>query len=347
MTTQRIGAAEARPLEILGITEAEERAYRWLLNHPRATTSDAAQALALSPSRAQRLLDGIEAKGLMTHTPERPRRYIPASPDIALNALMFRRQESLQRAAGAIQELQEQTATHKQGEREQLVELITSREAERQIYHQIHRMARHEIVTLMRPPALISQFDVPSEQDQCHQREAQTRGVRFRSIVDPDWLSLPGAVQRTKEDMKAGEDVHVLSYLPFKMLISDHRIALIPLSPGQPTSPTLLVRTSALLDALYTLFEIFWERATPISFTRASTLKTSESDTRLSEAVEDLLSLMAAGLNDKKIASELGISLRTLYRRVAEMMKDLDARTRFQFGWLAALRLSGVVNKTA
>ncbi|MGH9772621.1 MAG: helix-turn-helix domain-containing protein [Candidatus Acidiferrales bacterium] len=346
MTAQRVGAAETRPLDILGISEVEESAYRWLLAHSGATVPEIAQALALTIGKTQRLLDAIGVKGLVTHTPERPRRYIPVSPDISMEALILQHQNYLQRARRTVQELRDQAAEAEQSDKaEHMVELITSREVETQIYHQIHRMCQHEIIALMRPPVLISRFDIPPEEDQLHQREAHARGVRYRSITDPDWLSLPGAVQRTQEDIKSGEDVRILSNLPFKMLISDQRIALIPLSPSQPTSPTLLVRSSALLDALCTLFELFWERATPISFTRAGALERSEPDTQLSAGTEDLLLLMAAGLNDKKIAYELGLSLRTLYRRIAELMKSLDARTRFQFGWLAALRLSGVKNK--
>jgi DNA-binding NarL/FixJ family response regulator len=45
---------------------------------------------------------------------------------------------------------------------------------------------------------------------------------------------------------------------------------------------------------------------------------------------------MAAGLNDKKIAHELGISGSTLKRRVSETMKAFNARTRFQLGRLTA-----------
>jgi DNA-binding NarL/FixJ family response regulator len=49
-----------------------------------------------------------------------------------------------------------------------------------------------------------------------------------------------------------------------------------------------------------------------------------------------LISLLAAGLNDKAIAYELGISASTLTRRITEIMHRLDAETRFQLGWLAA-----------
>ena len=57
----------------------------------------------------------------------------------------------------------------------------------------------------------------------------------------------------------------------------------------------------------------------------------------LPEAAAKLIPLLAAGLNDKAIAHELDVSSATLNRRLAELMKALDTRTRFQMGWRAAL----------
>lgn len=339
MAESRRAGGEERPLDILGIGEDEERVYRCLLERRGATAAETAHALKLSPARTQRLLDAIEAKGLVTHTPERPRRYLPAAPDIAIGALILRRQESLQRARGAVRELQEHAAALSRVEPEQMVELITSIESERHVFEQIRRTAQHEVLTLIRPPLRISRLDAASELAQRDQREAQARGVRYRSIVDSAFLTLPGAVARTRSDMEAGELVRVFPELPFKMMLSDRKIAIIPLNLKESHSASLLVRSSALLDALYALFEILWDRAAPISVSATGEVRTGDVETGLPEGTRELLTLMAAGLNDKAIAFDLGISASTLNRRVAEMMKALSARTRFQLGWLAALRL--------
>jgi DNA-binding NarL/FixJ family response regulator len=60
-------------------------------------------------------------------------------------------------------------------------------------------------------------------------------------------------------------------------------------------------------------------------------------DERLSDAANDVIPLLAAGLNDKAIAHEAGMSATTLNRRIAELMKSFGTRTRFQLGWRAAL----------
>ncbi|HEX5314605.1 MAG TPA: helix-turn-helix domain-containing protein [Gammaproteobacteria bacterium] len=339
MTTPRSAAAGKRPLDILGINETEEQLYRTLIARPGASVPELARGLMLAPGRIQRLLEALEAKGLATHTPERPRRYLPASPDIAMEALVLRRQEDLQRARGVIRELQEQSAaTRRGGEQEQMVELVTSEEAERHIVEQMSRSARNEMVALVRPPMLISRLDVEPDQDSYTQREAERRGVRSRSIVDSAFLALPGAVARVQSDMRAGEDVRVISWLPFKMVATDRRLALIPLDLEQSASPVLLVRSPALLEALYVLFEILWERSSPIALADRASAQTDAMTPPLPPGAQELLSLMAAGLNDKKIASELRISASTLNRRIGEIMKLLDARSRFQTGWLAALR---------
>ena len=95
------------------------------------------------------------------------------------------------------------------------------------------------------------------------------------------------------------------------------------------------MRSSALLDALYAMFELLWNKAAPITFTQTGALRTGEPASRVPADAERLLPLLATGLNDKAIAHELGISASTLNRRIAELMKAVDARSRFQLGWLA------------
>lgn len=65
-------------------------------------------------------------------------------------------------------------------------------------------------------------------------------------------------------------------------------------------------------------------------------------DTHTSSALpaEDahLLALMAQGLKDEVVARRLGLSLRTVRRRIAHLMAELDATTRFQAGIEAVRR---------
>jgi sugar-specific transcriptional regulator TrmB len=327
MNTTRVGMGSPRPLEALGIDEMEERAYRYLLANRAATAEDVAVELGLTPRKAKRLLDDIEAKGLASHSPERPPRYIAASPELAVEALASQRQADIERARSAIPQLKEQASSVDRGG-EQVVELITNRAALGQIVLQLRQTVQNEVILFQRAPVLLPQQEYQSE---------KLHGVRVRSISDAGLLALPGALERVRQDMAAGEDARVFPSLPVKLFVADRRIGLIPLNADDPTSPMLLVRSSSLLDALCALFELMWEQSTPIVFSKSGELVEGERVARLSETAERMIPLLAAGLNDKGIAHEAGISATTLNRRVAELMKCFGTRTRFQLGWRAAL----------
>ena len=322
-------APRGRPLETLGISEIEERVYEALLDRSGATSAELERDLALPARKLERVIEQLEQKGLATRTTGQPRRFIPASPDIAVEALVLRRQDELHRARAEIQRLQERAAEGA-GDRRQMIELITTHEAERHVFEQMQHAAKHELIFLERPPILIAGPEQPNETEM----KALARGVRYRSIADKAFLELPGVATRIRADMAAGEEVRVVSQLPFKMVMADRSIALIPLNLERPGSPTLLVRSSALLDAFYAMFELLWSQAAPIAFTRSGELRTGELASRLPEETEQLVPLLAAGLNDKAIAHDLGISASTLNRRISELMKAVDARSRFQLGWL-------------
>jgi sugar-specific transcriptional regulator TrmB/DNA-binding CsgD family transcriptional regulator len=323
-------AVTERPLESLGIGAAEESAYVALLDHPEATLAELSSVLAWPARKVQRLLEALQGMGLVTVAAGEPRRFVAASPDIAIEAILSRREGELRRARAEMQRLQ-QRATEGAGKRLQMIELVTTPEAERHVFEQIQHTARHELIFLARPPILIAGPEQPSET----QVDAIARGVRYRSIADHAFLAIPGVVGRIRADMQVGEEVRVVSALPLKMVMADRNVALIPLNLESPNSPSLLVRSSALLDALYSMFELLWERAAPIAVTPEG-IETGEAGTRLSREADDLIPLLAAGLNDKAIAYELGISASTLTRRITDIMHRLDAQTRFQLGWMAA-----------
>jgi sugar-specific transcriptional regulator TrmB/DNA-binding CsgD family transcriptional regulator len=322
---------------MLGIPVLEEEAYLCLLDHPRATTAEIAGAMNVSPRKAQELLDAIEAKGLATHMPERPRRYVLAAPDIAMESLVLQREKDLQRIRGVIKQLQERAAARAHTVANPIVELITHREAERQVFNQMQASAQQEVIFLVRPPILISRREAQPARDESV--AARARGVRYRGIVDAEYLALPGAVEHVRDDIGKGDEVRTVAKLPFKMVLVDRRVALIPLDLESSSSEVLLARSSALLDALHALFETLWSGALPLSELRGSGARNGlPGESVLPEGAEELLELMAAGLNDKAIAHELRLSIRTLNRRIAELAKALNVRTRFQIGWLAARR---------
>jgi DNA-binding NarL/FixJ family response regulator len=82
----------------------------------------------------------------------------------------------------------------------------------------------------------------------------------------------------------------------------------------------------ALVGAVYALFEAAWETATDLkAFLRGE-------QPHLDAESRRVLRALGSGATDETAARELGMSLRTYRRRVAELLDALDAGSRFQAG---------------
>jgi len=322
---ERTTSGKAGALEDFGIPIAEERIYRMLLQCDGATLAEVSAALRTGTRNTRRSLGSLQRNGFVTHSPEHVQRYFAAPPDLAIEALMVRRQN---KARTAIAELRESAKTTKGARREERIVEILSREAAAQVFAQIIRSAEHDILGLERPPVLVSSNDAPDET----QLRLLAKGVRFRSITDSSMLNAPGTLNRLRIATQAGEQYRVYPSLPFKLVVVDHRIGIIPLNLARPDGPALLVRSSSLLDALCEMFEMLWRASVPFSLEPGE----ARSSQRATGAIDALLPMLVSGLNDKTIELELDISQRTLTRRIVELMKRLGATTRFQAGWLAA-----------
>lgn len=325
--------APARPLELLGISDIEERAYRALLMRRMATAAEIAKQIRTTPRAARRLLADLEALGLATHTPRTPRVYIASPPEFTVTALIKQRQAALERARTVIPDLEEQSAKANNGSgHEPVLELISNRAQLGVVLQQMYKSFRTDVMCFQRAPTLTPGIVPPRK---------LRAGMQVRTISDSSMFELSGMMERLKADVARGEQARMIETLPFKMMIFDRRAAILTLDSESPEkSPTLLVHGGALLKALCLLFEFMWERATPIVFGHGNRLKVQHGDARLHEAAESLVPLLAAGLNDKAIAAELRISSATLNRRIAELMKAYGTRSRFQLGWRTALDAS-------
>ncbi|HJU07755.1 MAG TPA: helix-turn-helix domain-containing protein [Rhodanobacteraceae bacterium] len=319
--------AASRALAALGISDMEECTYRALLARHTATAAEIARELSLSQRMARTLLGNIEAKGLATRTPETPSVYIAAPPEFTIETLIKQRLAMLEHAREVIPDLKglAEQASNVRGY-DRILELITNRANLSLVFSQMYGSARSEIVVFQRAPILL-----PTTRE----TKPLPAGVRARTISDAECLQTPGVLEWIRNDMERGEEARTYPSLPFKMMIVDRSIGLLTLVTD-PEAPTLLVHRSALLEALCLLFEFAWEKATPILAVHGK-LETGSVDGRLAEAADTLIPMLAAGLNDKAIALELGISAATLNRRIGELMKAYGTRTRFQLGWRIAL----------
>jgi hypothetical protein len=127
---------------------------------------------------------------------------------------------------------------------------------------------------------------------------------------------------------EAGEEIRLLPEIPTRLLIVGTSHAVLPEPLGNTESPLVMVRQRSIVQALILLFEQMWSDAAPF----ALGLRRGDPARRL------LLQQLASGAQDEQIARRLGLGLRTVRRRVAELMSELGAESRFQAGVEAARR---------
>jgi DNA-binding CsgD family transcriptional regulator len=143
---------------------------------------------------------------------------------------------------------------------------------------------------------------------------------------------MPGWLQTIERYHWATDEVRSYDRVPFKLVIVDRTVAILPFSRDTDGSSSIaIVRGSTLLDALIALFEQVWSVATPLLIGSES----SPADSPLSAEDGRLLSLMLAGLTDEAIAARQSVSTRTVQRRVQALMSAAHARTRLQLAWHA------------
>ena len=268
----------------------------------------------------------MERRGLATHTADQPRRFIPAPPRLAVSFLISRREVELQDARSAIPWLENESSDGSDpADGDALVELVTDRDHLEQLVAHVRGMAKEELLGLHRLPFTAT--------DQSEPRP----GLRVRSISDVDYLKAPGALDALRTVVGLGERARLVSVLPIKMVVADRRIGLL-MNADELKGPALVVRPSPLLDTLCALFELIWERGTPVDLTQTDDLQPMNvRRDRYPEASRRLVPMLAAGYNDKAIAHHEGISMATMNRRVAELAKLYGTRTRFQLGWRLAM----------
>src|SRR5690348_6262466 len=96
-----------RVLDAIGIDEPEERVYRALLDAPGSSLAELSANLQLSVARVRGSLASLETQALVSRTPAKPTRFVPAPPDVALEALIVARQEALERTRVTARQLAE------------------------------------------------------------------------------------------------------------------------------------------------------------------------------------------------------------------------------------------------
>ncbi|WP_193433210.1 LuxR family transcriptional regulator [Streptomyces luteocolor] len=327
MTNARLGEA----LRLLGLGPAAARVYLALLELAPAPLSTMGPAAGLDDAELATAYAALVDAGLASAAEEGGDMVAPVPPTAGLEILARHRaaevEESRIAVGGAFESFRRQRLA---AYNDDLVEVVTGEAIGPRIRH-AWASAREQIRQFESPPY----FPLTGATEDALATLA--RGVTQRVIYSRESLEHPGRLHEAIEPVvNAGEQARVLPSVPVKLVIIDEAYALVSLSIKEADvhNTMLVVQPCGLLSALVALFEQSWHSALPLhgGTTRPGGLPPAD---------RRLLWLLAGGANDDVIARELGISRRTLFRRLQVLMARLGAANRFQMalqaqrnGWL-------------
>jgi DNA-binding CsgD family transcriptional regulator/predicted transcriptional regulator len=330
------GPPSQRPL--LGARDSET--YRVILVSPGLPAAEIGGRTGRAPAAVRASLSRLTRLGLVSKAGRRPVTYTANRPSASLSEHERLLQAALEDHRHLVTVFEELYAVGQSEHAHQLIEVVMGKENITRRFFHLEATVRREILVFDRPPYVLP----PGTASQRAAEQALlARGVTVRSIYDRRSLEAEGGLELITALTQAGEQARLAPDLPVKVAIFDRAAALLPLSEESGDDRVVIIRRSTMLTVLIAFFERVWNEAVPfLTPTDAApevpdprarphpatgVLTSGEKDT-----TDQMLSLLAAGFGDAAIARQLGVSERTIGRRVRALMDELGAGSRFQAG---------------
>jgi DNA-binding CsgD family transcriptional regulator/predicted DNA-binding transcriptional regulator len=185
---------------------------------------------------------------------------------------------------------------------------------------------------------------------------ALRRGVRVRTVHPT--AALLDAAGRSELRLRSdeGAEVRIVNNPPVELLVVDRRVAVVDHHRDDSADDsTVIMRGDGLVYPLSALFETWWTIGVgmrtvdsrhrlpgsppyrPAAVPRDDPAPGAAADAVVADDMI-LLRLLSEGYKDELVAKHLGLSVRTVRRRISDLMKYLEATSRFQAGLLVARR---------
>ncbi|MFY0409217.1 helix-turn-helix domain-containing protein [Solicola sp. PLA-1-18] len=321
---------------LLGLDELESLVYRFLVSQAHSTVDDVVAELRHPASEVAAVVDRLVQRTVVVRHADGAT-VSAAPPAQALGAVVADRQSELRAAQAELDTLGELYRTASSGRSlAGLVDVLPGQQAVHARMLQAMESLEDEWLTTVRPGATLH-----TPQGEGAAMRARERGVRHRILAERQFIEhspLLSSVVESDAARPGATLVRIRAGLPAAMLVFDRRAAIIPVRPagGRPDTGALVVHEGPLLSSLVALFDLLWsdaDRVVPsdIDAGAAGTPDLDPLDRRI-------LSLVHAGMTDRAAGAELGLSMRTVQRRMRDLMDLSGTETRLQLGAAAVRR---------
>jgi hypothetical protein len=214
-------------------------------------------------------------------------------------------------------------------------DVITDRDTVQSMLDHLSAHCRHEMASVAPGGSRPGEVLHAARRSALAMRE---RGVALRTIYQHTARSDLATRAYVRDVTAAGAEFRTADQLIDRILIYDRETVFLPTreqdgatEEERAINGAIVVREPTLVAFVCSVFEHLWEGATPFA----------PDDSRAPAVAGDLkqsiLRLMAKGYKDEMVARRLGMSVRTCRRHISEITEELEATSRFQAGYNAAL----------
>ncbi|MEO5873489.1 MAG: helix-turn-helix transcriptional regulator [Streptosporangiaceae bacterium] len=321
-------------LNYLGITPNDELVYRFFLRHPQSGLPFAVAELDMDRDAVEASVEQLVELSLLDITDGH--RVIPTDPSVGIERLIEARLNLLNKQVQHILALRSSIASlqddQRQGELSEAavlhIERVQGVDRVRQRIDDLAFFAYQETLCLQPGGPLVEgaiEAALPLD------IRSLRRGIVFRSVYQSTTLQDAKMSNYLRDIASLGADIRITDDSIDRLLIYDRSVAVVPLDPKMSARGALLVREPGLVSQMVAHFYVVWDSAKAIGeYTGV------DSDVQsLSSLEREVLQALANADKDEIAARQMGVSIRTFRRYVADLMSRLGAANRFHAALLA------------
>ncbi|MFB6437638.1 helix-turn-helix transcriptional regulator [Streptomyces sp. NPDC056411] len=319
-------------LSAVGIT-----LYELALNSSAVLPASLPGQLGKTVEEVEEALAELSAMGLLCPADDKPGMLTAVSPDSAAAQTLFPMEQALRDQQSAVAQVRAElerlrplyAATRAKWLRSSGIEILLTLKSVRSMLTELAASCTTEMLTSQpgggRPTPVLEEAIVRDE-------DLLRRGVKIRTLYQHTARYNQPTVAYVERVARLGAEVRTLSDGFARLIVFDRKTAVISYH-GHPHGG-VLVHDQSIVDFAVASFERTWLTATPF----AADYQVEQVRALSSEVKQDIMRLLVSGLDDRAIARRLGMGLRSCQRHIAEIMDQLEARSRLHAGYLIGQR---------
>lgn len=314
-------SAMPNSLKALGVSFRAEELYRVFLRMPASNLEEIILASAFSREECIGLIEELVAGGLIRHGSDETFSVIP--PTRAIQAIVAAEQTSITERLAQLERARAALTLYAseyrpKGAQTSLAEIVPYTEFMESVLGYISDADL---------PVNIIYYRLKPELDERLRiiRASIVPERKYHILLPSEHVHDPSVIEPMRELLSDDVEIRFAARTVTSLTVFGREMASTMIDPLDYYSDRLVIRTEALIEIFQDYFDALWRTAIPLGHG-------TDVD------VDEVLLLMAQGLKDEAIASQLRISLRTVRRRIAEIMETVGAESRFQAGIEAARR---------